>query len=89
MTGSFGTRQVDHEQSALAYSRRRPGRLAHGHAEQRVASGRRLVHSRWLYRPLPVALVQQRHHFVNGHYYDFRQSGHLNVPVPGRVFPEL
>jgi len=58
MTGSFGPRQVDHEQFALAYSRCCPGRLAHRHAEQRMASGGCLVHSCWFYRSLPVTLVQ-------------------------------
>lgn len=64
--------QVDHEQPALAHGRRRPGRFGHRHTEQGVAPGRRLVHARRLHRPLPVALVQQPHHFIDGHDHDVR-----------------
>jgi len=89
VAGSLGASKVDHEQPALPHSRRRPGSLAYRYAEQGVTSGRRFVHARRLHRPLPVALVQQPHHLVDRHYYDFRKSGHLDVPVPGRVFAEL
>lgn len=85
----LGAGQVDHEQPALAHGRRRPGRLAHRHAEQRVAPGRRPVRARRLDRPLPVALVQQPHHLVNGRHHRLRETGHLDVPVPGRVLPQL
>jgi len=89
VAGSLRARQVDHEQPALPHGRRRPGCLAHRDAKQRMTSGRRFVHARRLHRPLPVALVQQPHHLVDGHYYNFRESCHLDVPIPGRVFAEL
>jgi len=57
VAGSLGSRQVDHEQPALPHGRRRPGGLAHCYAEQCVTSGRRFVHARRLYGPLPVSLV--------------------------------